>query len=89
MDPTDLPRLAVHALYLVLLLSAPGLIASLVAGVVMGLLQAVTQVQDHALSYLPRLLAVGLVLAFTGAWMGAELVRFTTQVWESIPRLVR
>jgi flagellar biosynthesis protein FliQ len=73
----------------VLLLSAPGLIASLVTGVLMGLLQAVTQVQDHTLSYLPKLLAVGLVLAFTGAWMGAELIGFTAQVWESIPRLVR
>lgn len=89
MDYTDLPHLSVHVLYLVLLLSAPALIASLLAGVLMGLLQAVTQIQDHALSHLPKLLAVGAALALTSGWMGGYLLRFTAELWQSIPRLIR
>ena len=88
MDPGDLSHLAVQALYLVLLISAPALLAALVAGVLAGLLQAVTGIQEQALSYVPRLLAVGVALALGGSWMGGSLLRFTSQLWESIPRLV-
>ena len=89
MDPGNLSHLAAQALYLVLVISAPALLAALAAGVLMGLLQAVTQIQEQALSYVPRLLAVGVALAISGGWMGGHLLRFTSQLWESIPRLVR
>lgn len=78
-----------EALWLALLVSAPVLVASLVTGTLIGLLQAVTQVQEHTVSFVPRLIVVGLVLALGGEWMGGELVRFTTGLWESIPGLVR
>jgi flagellar biosynthetic protein FliQ len=88
MDPADLARLSAETLYLVLLVSAPALIVSLVVGFGIGLLQAVTQVQEQTLSFVPKLVAVGLVLALGGGWMGAQLLRFTETLWSAIPDLV-
>ncbi len=89
MDPAEITRLASETLWLALVVSAPVLIASLVAGTLIGLLQAVTQVQEHTISFVPRLIAVALVLALGGEWMGSELIRFTSGLWESIPELIR
>lgn len=88
MSTADLTRLTAETLYLVLLVSAPALLVSLAVGLIIGLLQAVTQVQEQTLSFVPKLAAVALVLAVSGAWMSGELVRFTTTLWEAIPTLV-
>jgi flagellar biosynthetic protein FliQ len=88
MDPADLARLSAETLYLVLLVSAPALVVSLLVGFGIGLLQAVTQVQEQTLSFVPKLVAVGLVLALGGGWMGAQLLRFTETLWSAIPDLV-
>ncbi|MCS6798116.1 MAG: type III secretion system export apparatus subunit SctS [Myxococcota bacterium] len=84
----ELGRLTAETLYLVLLVSAPSLLVSLGVGLVIGLAQAVTQVQEQALAFVPKLVAVAIALAVGGPWMGAELVRFTTQLWSAIPSLV-
>ncbi|MFI5307845.1 MAG: flagellar biosynthetic protein FliQ [Polyangiales bacterium] len=68
------------ALQLALWLSVPALVACALAGLVTGTLQAATQVQDPALSFVPRLLAVALALSLSGAWMQRELVGFTNAV---------
>ena len=88
MDPADLARLSAETLYLVLLVSAPALLVSLAVGFGIGLLQAVTQVQEQTLSFVPKLVAVGLVLALGGGWMGGQLLRFTETLWSAIPDLV-
>lgn len=88
MDPADLARLSAETLYLVLLVSAPALLVSPFVGFGIGLLQAVTQVQEQTLSFVPKLVAVGLVLALGGGWMGAQLLRFTETLWSAIPDLV-
>jgi flagellar biosynthetic protein FliQ len=88
-DLSELTRLTAEALYLALLVSAPVLIVSLVVGLLVGLLQAATQVQEHALSFVPKLVAVALVLVIGGGWMGGQVVRFTSELWRSIPELVR
>ena len=88
-DPAELGRLTAETLWLALLVSAPVLITSLLAGTLMGLLQAATQVQEHTVSFVPKLLAIALVLALGGEWMGGQVVRFTSGLWESIPQLVR
>lgn len=87
MDPSELSRLTAEALYLVLLVSAPALLTSLAVGFGVGLLQAVTQVQEQTLSFVPKLLAVSLALVIGGAWMGGQLIRFTESLWEAIPTL--
>ncbi len=88
MDSAHLARLSAETLYLVLLVSAPALLVSLAVGFGVGLLQAVTQVQEQTLSFVPKLVAVGLVLALGGGWMGGQLLRFTEVLWSAIPDLV-
>lgn len=83
----ELSRLTAEAIYLVLLVSAPALLVALGVGLIVALLQAVTQVQEQTLSFVPKLAAVALTLVVAGGWMGAHLVRFTAALWEAIPRL--
>jgi len=83
---TELVLRAVReGLILVLLLSAPPLIASLVIGFVVGLLQAATQIQDQTLAFVPKLVIVLGVLAATAPVLGASLVRFTQALFLAIP----
>lgn len=88
MHSAELLRLGAQALELVLRVSLPVLLASLVVGLLVGLGQAVTQVQDQTLSFVPKLLAVAATLALVGGSMGAEVARFTESVWTAIPTLV-
>lgn len=77
MDPALL-HLAREAILLALLLSAPPLGAAFAVGLLTGILQAATQVQEPALGVVPRLASVLLSLAFAGPWIGARLVRFAS-----------
>ena len=88
MDPAELTRLTAETLYLVLLVSAPPLLVALGIGLVVGLLQAVTQVQEQTLSFVPKLVAVATVLVIGGGWMGGQLLRFTERLWTAIPELM-
>jgi flagellar biosynthetic protein FliQ len=76
-----------EGLILVLLLSAPPLLASLAVGLVVGVLQAATQIQDQTLMFVPKLLTVVLVLVVVGPVLGAQLVRFARAVLLAIPAL--
>jgi len=87
-NAADLTRLTTETLYLVLLISAPALGVSLIVGFAIGLLQAVTQVQEQTLSFVPKLVAVAAALAIGGGFMGGELLRFTSSLWHAIPQLV-
>ena len=74
-----------EGLLLVLLLSAPPLLASLAVGLVVGVVQAATQIHDQALAFVPKLVVVLLVLVAMGPVLGAELVRFTQALLLAIP----
>jgi type III secretory pathway component EscS len=74
-DPTLLAA-AREALLVALAVSAPPLAAALVVGLVTGALQAVTQIQDHALGAVPRLVAVLTVVGLAAPWTAARVVRF-------------
>jgi flagellar biosynthetic protein FliQ len=80
-------RAAREGLLLVLLLSAPPLLASLVVGFVVGVFQAATQIQDQTLGFVPKLIVVMLVLAAMGPVLGAQLVRFTQSLLLAFPAL--
>ncbi len=77
---STLLHLSREALTLALLLSAPPLLAALLVGLVTGLLQAVTQVQEQALGAVPRIAAVLGALVVAGPWMGGRLARFAGEV---------
>ena len=81
-------ELAKDALTLTLLLSAPILLVSLVVGLVIAMFQAATQINEMTLSFVPKLLAVAVVLIWAGPWMLRLITDFTTQLFERIPGLV-
>ena len=76
-----------EGLLLVLLLSAPPLLASLVVGLVVGIFQAATQIQDQTVSFVPKLVVVMLTLVALGPALGAQVVRFTQAVLLALPGL--
>ncbi len=76
-----------EGLLLVVLVSAPPLLASLVVGFVIGVVQAATQIQDQTLSFVPKLLVVTLVLIALGPVLGAQLLRFTSALLLAIPAI--
>lgn len=85
MDTSNLLALAREALLLMVLASAPPILASLVVGFTMSLIQATTQLQESTLSVVPKLCAAVLALVIAGPWIGGQLARFTTQLFLSLP----
>lgn len=80
-------RVVREGLLLVLLVSAPPLLASVLIGAIVGVLQAATQIQDQTLSFVPKLLVVAAVLIAFGPLLGAQLVRFSQTVMLAIPAI--
>jgi flagellar biosynthesis protein FliQ len=78
-------RVIREGLILVLLLSAPPLMASLFVGFVVSLVQAATQIQDPTITFVPKLVAVLLVVIATGPLLGAHVVRFAQALFLVIP----
>jgi len=78
-------RAAREGLLLVLLVSAPPLLASLIVGLVFGTLQTATQLQDPSLLFVPKLVAVVLVLVALGPLLGAQVLRFAHAMFSAIP----
>lgn len=81
MDIDSATQLVRSSLVLVLLLSAPVLLCGLVVGVIMSLLQAVTQIQEQTLSFIPKILAMFLVAVLTLPWMGGHLLEFAREIF--------
>ena len=77
-----------HAVMLSLLVAAPLLATALLVGIVVSLLQAVTQLQEQTLTFVPKLLAIALVFALTLPWMLTRLVEYLAGVLRSLPTLV-
>ena len=80
-------RVIREGLLLVLLVSAPPLLASLVTGFIVSILQAATQIHETTLVFVPKLLAVALVLIAMGPLLGAQLLRFTQALLLAIPTI--
>jgi flagellar biosynthesis protein FliQ len=66
------------------LLSAGPMFASMIVGLVVGVLQATTQIQEQTLSYVPKLTAVFLTIAIMGPWILAQTVKFTVVLFDTI-----
>ncbi|MDG2534012.1 flagellar biosynthetic protein FliQ [Sphingomonas sp. HITSZ_GF] len=80
MLPSQVMQLAQSALMLVLTVAGPLLLTSLIVGTLIGLLQALTQIQETTLTFVPKLLAMGLVLLLMLPTMGAALNDFMTKI---------
>jgi flagellar biosynthetic protein FliQ len=77
-----------QALEMALMLAAPMLLVALMIGLLVGVFQAATQINEMTLSFIPKLLGTAAVLLLAGPWMLKELVGYTRQLIESIPSLV-
>lgn len=80
--------IAQQALWVLALASAPILIPALVTGIVLGMVQAATSINEQTLSFVPKLLLVALCLAVFGGSIMLLLVDFTRSIFERIPALM-
>tara|TARA_Y100001978_G_scaffold172277_1_gene162491 strand:+ start:541 stop:810 length:270 start_codon:yes stop_codon:yes gene_type:complete len=87
MDTAQVIDLARDALLVTVLVSAPMLLFALVVGVVIGVVQAATSVNEMTLSFIPKLAALALSLVLFGGWMVGTLVDFARRIFERIPSL--
>jgi flagellar biosynthetic protein FliQ len=71
-----------------IMLSVPLLIPTLVIGLLVGMFQAATQINEMTLSFIPKLVAIVLVLTLGGPWLLATLVDYTRELILSIPELI-
>ena len=81
--------LARNAIMLSLLVAGPMLVVALGVGLVVSIIQAVTQIQEQTLSFVPKLLAVAAVFLVGLPWMIQLLVKYTTELFRSLPSLVQ
>ena len=77
-----------EAILLALKLAGPFLVAGLVVGVVVSVLQAATQIQEMTLQFIPKIAVMVLVVVIAGPWMLAEITGYTTDLFKSIPQVV-
>lgn len=80
--------LARDALWLVVLLAAPVLLAGLLTAFAISLFQAATQILEPTLSFVPKLIVMLIVLALLGSWMGGQLVEFARAMLTDFPGLL-
>ncbi len=88
MTPETVVTVGRQALEMTLLLSAPLLLTALAVGLIVGIFQAATSINEMTLSFIPKLLAMAAVLALTGPWMIRSLVEYSRGLIESIPSMV-
>ncbi|MBA4195207.1 MAG: flagellar biosynthesis protein FliQ [Hydrogenophaga sp.] len=85
MDPQAALTLGQNALFLLLMVSAPVLAVVLAVGLVISLFQAITQIHEATLSFVPKLIAAIAVFAIAGPWMMTTLVEFIRNTIMAIP----
>jgi flagellar biosynthesis protein FliQ len=88
MTPETVMTVGTRALEITLLLAAPLLIVALVTGLLVGVFQAATQINEMTLSFIPKLIAMAATMALAGPWMLKLIVGYTRELFESIPGLI-
>jgi flagellar biosynthetic protein FliQ len=88
MTPETVMGIGQHALVVTLMIAAPLLLTALAVGLLVGVLQAATQINEMTLSFIPKLLALAAVLVVAGPWMLRTLIDYTRHLIESLPGLI-
>ena len=81
-------NLAMSAMELALKIGMPLMLVGLAIGLLVSVFQAVTQIQEQTLSFIPKIVGTAVVIVVAGPWMLGQLLGYTTDLYESIPRLV-
>lgn len=82
-------QLTQNTLVTIAKISGPILLLSLGVGLLVSLFQALTQINEATLSFIPKLIVVGLIIALAGGWMLDVLTQYTREIFENIPQMVR
>jgi len=88
MSPETVMTIGTKALEMTMLLAAPLLLVALALGLLVGVFQAATQINEMTLSFIPKLLGMAAALVIAGPWMLKVMVGYTRELFESIPRLI-
>jgi flagellar biosynthetic protein FliQ len=88
MTPETVMTIAQRALEMTLMLAAPLLLVALVVGMLVGIFQAATQINEMTLSFIPKLIGMAAAMLIAGPWMLKQLVSYTRMLIESIPSLI-
>jgi flagellar biosynthesis protein FliQ len=88
MDAQRVLTMGQEALFMLLMVSAPVMGVALLVGLLVSLFQAVTQIHEATLAFVPKLLAAMAVFAVAGPWMLSMLVEYIRRMFEAIPSVV-
>jgi flagellar biosynthetic protein FliQ len=88
MNAAAVITLGQQALYMMLMLAAPMLVAALAVGLIVAVLQAATQINEMTLSFIPKLVAIFAALIIAGPWMVTFFVDYVRRLFESIPAAI-
>ena len=80
--------LALEAMVLAMKIGLPLLLVGLVIGLVVSVFQAVTQIQEQTLAFIPKVIGLAVVLVVGGPWMLGQVVSYTQELYSSIPTIV-
>lgn len=89
MDQSQIMEIGARTMWLTLQISMPVLGVSLVVGLLVSIFQAVTQLQEPTLTFIPKILAVVVVIVVAGPWMLNTMLAFTIELWSGIPSIGR
>lgn len=88
MSPEFVLTIATEALTVTTMLAAPLLLSALAAGIVVGVFQAATQINEMTLTFIPKLMVLVIALIFTGPWMLQLIVNYTRTLFMNIPQMI-
>lgn len=88
MTPEGVLTLAQQALQVTLLMAGPPLLAALLTGLLVSVFQAATQINEQTLSFIPKLLAIFVVLVLFGSWMLGILLDYMRELFTGIPGMI-
>ena len=88
MTPDVVIKLAEQSIYMIIIISAPMLLIALAIGLIVSVFQAMTQIQEQTLAFIPKILAVFLSLILFGPWMLTLLLDFTRDLFQQLPQLI-
>jgi flagellar biosynthetic protein FliQ len=88
MDQDTVVNLTTGAMDVAMKIGGPLLVAGLLVGIVVSVFQAVTQIQEQSLSFIPKIIVTAVVLMVAGPWMLNQLLTYTEDLFRAIPTLV-
>lgn len=88
MTPDTVIKLAEQSIYMIIIISAPMLLIALAVGLIVSVFQAMTQIQEQTLAFIPKILAVFLSLVIFGPWMLTLLLDYTRDLFQQLPQLI-